>query len=88
MGNSKSSSTAIMASHLIAAGWELHLNSNPEKSPSIWKASRQGDATTVESCALTIDDVIDLHQGGSIEKHRSFEVGNETVTVFRHRSYR
>ena len=78
------SQTALMAAYLIEVGWELHLNDNREKTPAIWKARREGDDLHVDSCDVSHDDVLELHQHGLLRRHRAFEVGSETVTVFQY----
>lgn len=76
--------SATMASHLIKSGWQLHLNSNREKLPAIWKTIKEGDTATVESHPVSHDDVLELHEAGAIRRCESFEIGSETVTVFRY----
>ena len=66
------SQTALMAAYLMEAGWELHLNDNREKTPAIWKARREGDTTHVDSCDVTHDDVLELHEAGLLERCREF----------------
>lgn len=78
------SHTALMASYLMKSGWSLHLNNSREKSPVLWRAKHEGDDLTVESCDVSHDDVLELHENGILSENYVFEVGSETVTVFQY----
>lgn len=77
------SDVASMAAFLMEAGWVLHLPSDKEKQPTIWKA-RDSKHLHVDTCELSHDEVLELQQAGLLERCYEFGDGDGTVTAFRY----
>lgn len=76
------SSEATMAAYLMESGWKLHLSANPKDGHKIFKCETAGSKTTVRSCDISADAVLELQQSGRLKRERQFTVGHKKTTVF------
>lgn len=74
---------AWMASYLMEVGWELHVNSNPDVTPSLIKGKTIGNTTTFTSESISHDAVIDLlTKSKSVEKRCEFEAEGFRQSIY------
>ena len=78
---SESSTEATLVGYLMDAGWELHLVSDITGGVLV-KITLTGEVTRVETCKVSPDAVIDLHQAGKLQKKKTFFIRNTKTTVF------
>ena len=80
MSSTQTSSETTMVGHLLQSGWKLHLSAGGDH--AIYKTTKSGSVTKVDSLKVSADCVLELQQSGRLQKQRQFTVGHKKTTVF------
>ena len=76
----KLSSEAMMVGYLMEVGWELHVSSDQEH--GIYKQTKVGRVTRVDSVSVSVDCIMELQQAGMLKKLKQFVVNHKKTTVY------
>ena len=68
-----------MVGYLLQSGWKLHLSADGDH--AIYKTTKSGSVTKVDSLRVSTNCVLELQQAGRLRKQRQFTVGHKTTTV-------
>lgn len=76
------STEATLISYLMEVGWELFVTDDPNQPPKLVKRETTGNTTTVRTCDVSADTVIELQTAKRVKRKKHFTVGRVRTFVY------